>query len=265
MPFVCLEFSRSTTPVELRERLSLNSGDLAMKFSNFVLLSTCNRVEIYTTTESAAANHEPGDTAYELLKFVSQCCNIDVKELNRFASLYFDNRVADHLFRVASGLASPIAIEPDMLDQISRALRLADDSGHLKSDLRILFCQAIESSRRIRAQSRSTQGSSGYAGNSERRADKFLDAWQRKLEDIRVSALSHFESVDAIDSRVGELIDRFSVGLVEAIVQELKIRIEASSSSLLHSSYPYQVDPLDDSWGDQSPSWLPDGDSNRLE
>ena len=174
MAYVCLGFSHESTPLSLREKLILDSDALSRSFSNFVLLSTRNRFEIYTTTQSASSNHQNGDTAFELLRTVSRCCDVDINELNRFASLYCDGEAAQHLFRVAAGLKSQIVGEPQILGQVSRALKLANELGHTDSNIRRLFRRAIKAGRRARTQTQIGHHSCSFATVSLKLASQYL-------------------------------------------------------------------------------------------
>ena len=174
MAYVCLGFSHHSTPLELREKLIVESSELHRSFCNFVLLSTCNRVEIYTTTDSASVRHQNGDTAFELLQLVSKCCNININQLNQYASLYFDTEAAHHLFRVAAGLKSQIVGEPQILGQVSQALKQAESRGSVNSSLRRLFRRAVKAGRRVRTQTRIGHHSCSFATISVKLATNHL-------------------------------------------------------------------------------------------
>ena len=174
MAYVCLSFSHRTAPLELRERLILNPDTLRSKFSDFVLLSTCNRVEIYATTHSVSSLHQNGDAAFELLKVISHCCRINIHQLNRHADLCFDSEAAQHLFRVAAGLESQIIGEPEILGQVSRAVKIAEQERHLDPSLRRLFQHAIKVGRRARSETQIARHSCSFASISMKLANEYF-------------------------------------------------------------------------------------------
>ena len=174
MAYVCLSFSHQTAPLELREKLNLEPVVLRSKFSNFVLLSTCNRVEIYTTTNSVSSHHQNGDVAFELLKDISHCCRININQLNRHAGLYFDSEAAQHLFRVTAGLESPIIGESEILEQVSRAAKSAEQEHHFEPSLRRLFRSAIKVGHRARSETQMARHSCSFASISMKLASEYL-------------------------------------------------------------------------------------------
>ena len=242
MAYVCLGFSHCSTTFEWREKLKIESSRLSKSFSSFVLLSTCDRFEVYATTNSVTASDHSGDTAYELLRAISRNSKVDINDVNRHAELYFDIEAAEHLFRVAAGQKSSAEPETDILDDVARALIEAEHQSTANPELRSLFRSAIKSGNRVKVVSKTkpempteeaqrriefTQFDSIILEElallkSRMETSRAVDVspWRRKLEDIRLSELTKIQSVDSLDSRVCDLLDRFSVTLIERMVQE---------------------------------------------
>jgi glutamyl-tRNA reductase len=132
--------SHHSAPVELRERVALTGGDAAQLARELaepeaVVLSTCNRTEIYL----AAADFAPADAALERLA-----------GRNLEGALYrlTDEAAALHLFRVAAGLDSLVPGEGEILGQV----RTAFEAGAAGPVLDHVFRQAISVGKKVRSE-----------------------------------------------------------------------------------------------------------------
>jgi len=142
-----------TVPIDLRERLAFPAeqvGDALRRFRErfpgheVVLLSTCNRVELYAAG-SEASPPSPG----QIVAFLAECRGIDERLLAPVLEGDRDEAVVRHLFTVASGLDSMVLGEPQILAQVKQAWALAQDSrtaGPLTADL---FQAALRTAKRV--------------------------------------------------------------------------------------------------------------------
>ena len=156
MHIYCLGLNHNTTPIELRAQLSLGEdairsalarlacGHLASSIAELVIVSTCNRTELY-----AASSHM---AIAELEAFLSDACGIPVKEFRAHSYQYEDLDTARHLFEVASGLDSLVIGEPQILGQIARALELSRGQNMTGPVLNRLFQSAIHAGKRARTE-----------------------------------------------------------------------------------------------------------------
>jgi glutamyl-tRNA reductase len=156
-----LGVSHRTAPVDLRERLDFASRDvgaavevLAARASaaESVVLSTCNRSEIYV----AAA--DPSAARDELVTFLS-----DYHELPRDVFLphlftYDDAAAAHHLFRVAAGLDSLVVGEPQILGQVKDAFQVAAERHCTGPLLSKTFHSAFGVGKRVRTETALGEG-----------------------------------------------------------------------------------------------------------
>jgi glutamyl-tRNA reductase len=156
-----LGVSHRTAPVDLRERLDFASRDvgaavevLAARASaaESVVLSTCNRSEIYV----AAA--DPSAARDELVAFLS-----DYHELPRDVFLphlftYDDAAAAHHLFRVAAGLDSLVVGEPQILGQVKDAFQVAAERHCTGPLLSKTFHSAFGVGKRVRTETALGEG-----------------------------------------------------------------------------------------------------------
>ncbi len=157
MSLLVLGVNHRTAPVEVRERLTVDEGrlpsaleSLASQVAPGVILSTCNRLEIYTLTSDHTGDTEPVSQLREFLSTYS-----GVPQANLFPYLY-QHQDADcvrHLFRVASGLDSMVVGEWEILGQVRAAFSAASSPGsqasYVKGPLSRLFHQALRVGRRV--------------------------------------------------------------------------------------------------------------------
>lgn len=158
MPLSLIGFSHSTgAPVELRERLAFTTpGTLTRGLAFFknalgpdaecVLLSTCNRTELYV----ASPVEIPADALTDVLLTARGENNLDA--LLPFLLERRGHKAAEHLFRVASGLDSMILGETDVARQVKEAYAAATEAGLCGPTLNPLFHEALRVAKRIRTE-----------------------------------------------------------------------------------------------------------------
>jgi len=138
----------------IREKAAISSGRLTDSLSLLrshipqgVILSTCNRTEIYTVTNN---NEYAAEKA--TLDFLKVMLEVPDSELLRYIYTYQDVEVARHLFRVTSGLESMVVGEYEVLGQVRQALEVAEKIGMVNLPLRHAFQSAIRTGRLVREQ-----------------------------------------------------------------------------------------------------------------
>ena len=133
MEIVLVGLNHRSAPVEVRERVSFTAdqarqavAELRAKgiFHESLVLSTCNRSEVYGVPPESAS-----ESAAVLSDYLSRFHAVQPEHLS--PSLYhrYDRHAVRHLFRVASGLDSMVLGEAEILGQIREAYRLAYESG----------------------------------------------------------------------------------------------------------------------------------------
>jgi glutamyl-tRNA reductase len=143
-----------TVPLALRERLAFSAEQAAEALCRFrdrfpgrevVLLSTCNRVELYAAGEEAAMP----PPAEQLVSFLAECRGIDAAVLAPVLARESDEAVVRHLFSVASGLDSMVLGEPQIVAQVKQAWALAqrtETAGPLTAGM---FQAALRTAKRV--------------------------------------------------------------------------------------------------------------------
>jgi glutamyl-tRNA reductase len=143
-----------TVPLDLRERLAFSAEQAAAALERFrerfpgreaVLLSTCNRVELYAAGEQEAAAPE----AAQLVAFLAECRGLDPDRLAPVFARERNDAVVRHLFGVAAGLDSMVLGEPQILGQVKQAWSLAQAAGTAGPLTAGMFQAALRTAKRV--------------------------------------------------------------------------------------------------------------------
>ncbi len=139
----------STTPIKFREKLAISTDRLndsllllSQYVSHGIILSTCNRTEVY------AMDNNPAEEAS--INFLNALTGVSFADLLPHIYLRKNETVFGHLFRVASGLESMVIGEYEVLGQVRQALENAEKRGMVNLPLRHIFQSAIRTGRRVR-------------------------------------------------------------------------------------------------------------------
>ncbi|HZP91042.1 MAG TPA: glutamyl-tRNA reductase [Actinomycetota bacterium] len=153
MPILALGVSHRLASVNLLERLAFADDDFAKAYrraiddeaiDEAVVLSTCNRVEVYATVGAYHAGF------LALKRLLCETRGIEPDELARPLYSHYEEGAAEHLFAVASGLDSMVLGEPQILSQVRDAGRRALAEGAARATLARLFESAVRTGRRVR-------------------------------------------------------------------------------------------------------------------
>jgi glutamyl-tRNA reductase len=150
--FIFAGLNIESTPVDILERATIlptavktHLDRLAAIADSGVILSTCNRTEIYSVAEDTDAGIR------QLKEFIDTIPPDHLNgHLREHVFALSGDDVPNHLFNVTSGLHSVALGEPQILGQVSKALQFADENGTLNPMLSKMFRAAIRTGRRIR-------------------------------------------------------------------------------------------------------------------
>jgi glutamyl-tRNA reductase len=151
MAFNILGINHKTAPVALREKVAFNEDRLVAALrtlrlesgvAEVVILSTCNRTEVYWSGSASGA---------ELSQWLERHHGND---LDLASSLYVhqEQRAIEHAFSVASGLDSMVLGEAQILGQLKDAYRVAQETGSTGPTLNKLFQAAFSAAKRVRSE-----------------------------------------------------------------------------------------------------------------
>lgn len=153
MHIVVVGVDHTTAPIALRERLACSSDQIPQLLQatqlvaqECVLLSTCNRVELY------AFCAEVSQGCSDLLHILSETRQVAYDELNSHFYRFADEQAVKHLFGVASGLYSLVPGEPQIQGQVVDAQAVAQKGGYIGPILSALFRAAVVVGKRARSE-----------------------------------------------------------------------------------------------------------------
>ena len=156
MQLVVLGLNHKTVSVEVRERFAIsvdniNKGlrhlDNYNGISEVVILSTCNRTEIYAVVDDANENMQ------DVKEFFFTLAGSDDAK-DEYFYYHVDKDCIRHLFAVASSLDSLIIGEGQILSQVKKAYSMAREAQATSTILNTLFHRAITTGKRVRTETR---------------------------------------------------------------------------------------------------------------
>jgi glutamyl-tRNA reductase len=155
MHIAVVGLSHRTAPVEIRERLSIPEQSLEASLQQLrsdeqvleaSILSTCNRLEIYTLLR------HPDDGIEAVGSFLSQVSGFSLEELGPHLFTYHHEEAVAHLLRVAAGLDSLVLGEGQILSQVKKMVRLGQEYRSVGPILNRLLNQAVSTGKRVRTE-----------------------------------------------------------------------------------------------------------------
>ena len=173
MKFFVVGLNHKTAPVELREQVAVNSCQLVERarllkrcenLDEIVLLSTCNRVEIYATA---------CDKRDQKASVLSLLCD-DPHDLAASTYIYEDFEAARHLFRVAAGLDSMVLGETEITGQVKKAYEQALGAQLTGSTLNRVFQKAFQVVKDIRTRTGIGRGATSVGSAAVELAERIF-------------------------------------------------------------------------------------------
>jgi glutamyl-tRNA reductase len=155
MALLALGLNHLTAPVDLRERIAFGPDEARAALAELVgnegvyeamILSTCNRTELYC---SVAAGAEPVPA-----QWLHRHHQLTGGKLDDYLYRHDDDAAVRHMFRVATGLDSMVLGEPQILGQVKDAYQLARDAQALKAPMERLLQHTFAVAKRVRTDTR---------------------------------------------------------------------------------------------------------------
>lgn len=166
MDLLLLGVSHHSAPVDLRERVDFSKRGVVQALQELaissapteaVILTTCNRAEIYVVCENLET------TRADLTRFMSRFHGVPEQELHPHLYSLSGSEVARHLFRVAAGLDSLVIGEPQIFGQVKEAYAVASEQQHTGTLLNKLFSWSFAAGKRVRAETGLGEGAVSVA------------------------------------------------------------------------------------------------------
>ena len=136
----CISVSFKKTPLQIRQQFAFSkeehrsflSGLVEKKgMTGGVIVSTCNRSEIYFTGGQGKMD--------EVEEFLSSFKQINKENIKKYCLYYQGKKAVRHLFQVTCGLDSMVLGEDEILHQVKEAYLFANNNGYTNSELNIIF------------------------------------------------------------------------------------------------------------------------------
>jgi glutamyl-tRNA reductase len=152
---VVIGLNHRTVPLDLLERMTVDDSRLGKALHDVasrehvreaVVLSTCNRTEIYVVAEKFHGAYA------DVRDFLAEMAYLPPEEFSDHLYVEYDELAAAHLFSVAAGLDSAVIGEAEILGQVRDAWTRAQREGTVGSALNLLFRHALEVGKRARSE-----------------------------------------------------------------------------------------------------------------
>ncbi len=210
MNILVIGLNHRTAALELREKLAFNGPRLEeglLKISELpavneaLIISTCNRVEIYLNTDET-------ERVVESIKdFFVNFFGIKKESLENTLYVYDDMKAARHIFRVASSLDSMVVGEPQILGQIKDAFDCALKQKSTGVLLNRLFKKSISVAKRVRTETGIAQNAVSISFAAVELAKKiFTDLTKKSFMLLGAGEMAELAAKHIITSGVGDIV-----------------------------------------------------------
>lgn len=224
-----LGINHQTAPVDLRERVAFDAGNLPAalaslralsEVSEAALLSTCNRTELYAIAQDSES----------LMRWLAT----QAEGLDAYLYRYSDADAVRHLFRVATGLDSMVLGEPQILGQVKEAWVTAREHGAMGNRLDRLFQQTFAVAKRARTDTRVGANPVSVASTAVRLAQNSF----ARLDESTVLLVGAGETIELAARHLSE-------GKVRRLLIANRTLAHAQELATRHGGYALPLTELD--------------------
>ncbi len=179
MSVLVVGISHNSAPVALLEQVALDDDGVTKLIADAAasehvveatVISTCNRVEIYTEVDRFHGSVE------ELSRLLVDQAGLSTETMLPHLYVHYDDGAVSHLFQVAAGLDSMAVGEGQILGQTREALRRGQEQGTVGPALNVLFQQALRVGKRSRAETGIDQVAPSLVSAALERSDEAIGA-----------------------------------------------------------------------------------------
>ncbi len=166
MSILAIGVNHRSGPLSVLERVTLAPDEVGKAVEGLaqldnvreaVVVSTCNRTEIYAVTEKFHGAYA------DIRDFLCQRGGISADELHPHLFSQHDEAAVAHLFEVAAGLDSAVVGESEILGQLRQAWEVAQREGGARTTLNLLFRHAVEVGKRARTETAIARGTASVS------------------------------------------------------------------------------------------------------
>lgn len=228
MNIIVAGVNHKSAPVGVREKMAFDAADatkalrqLKHKFGDteFVLVSTCNRIELYCASPSAGFDGE------EIAAFLSEFHGLRIDDFRKFIYIYQGSEAVRHLLRVASSLDSMVVGESQIIAQMKESYSIACRAKTTGKILNRLFHYGFATGKKVHTITSISSGRTSVAGVAVERAMQiFTDVSSAKavvigageMGELLVQHLLHVGCKDIVvvnrsQQRAVDMADRYGV------------------------------------------------------
>ncbi|MGI8576781.1 MAG: glutamyl-tRNA reductase [Nocardioidaceae bacterium] len=272
MNLAAVGVNHHTCDVQLREHVAIPRQQLPTvlrllhnSLDEVVVLSTCNRTEVYAAVERADLTPE------RLAHLLASSRGLSPDMLASRTYQLADIDVAEHLFKVAAGVDSMILGEPQILGQVRSAFAAAQRAGTVGAGLSLLLRRALHAGKRARAETDIARGAASIGQATIALCRKAVDDLTgRRVAVVGAGEMAHLIARCLSDAGVGRLVvlsrtvshaqlladqlpdaqahpmDRLSAALadVDLVVTALDARRPVLTSAMAAAAVRHRADPL---------------------
>jgi glutamyl-tRNA reductase len=183
MELIVIGLNHKTASIDVRERMAFAEDQMETALHQLkslpslkenMILSTCNRVEIY------AAARETEKAIFDLKNFLSQYHGLPLKEFEKNLYAWMGEEAVKHIFRVASSLDSMVVGEPQILGQIKSAYEAAVESKTSGIILHRLLHRAFHVAKRVRTETKIGDSAVSVSSVAVELARKIFETLEKK-------------------------------------------------------------------------------------
>ncbi len=176
MELLCIGLNHETATIDIRERVAVSASQLgeqaaALKeipsIEGSVVISTCNRTEIYASTNKAE------QAVDDVMKFVAKTFELSADDLTHFYK-HDRKEAVMHLCRVVSGLDSMVIGETEIFGQVKKAYASALEIGSTERVVNQLFQKAFGIGKKVRTQTQIQEGQTSIGSVAVDLAEKIF-------------------------------------------------------------------------------------------
>ncbi|MDO5687602.1 MAG: glutamyl-tRNA reductase [Neisseria sp.] len=234
MSLTSVGLNHQTAPVSIREKLAFAAQVLPQavqsladeaQINEALILSTCNRTEIYAVGEADA-----------VVDWLARFHQIPTQEILPYLYIQNDAQTVRHAFRVSCGLDSMVLGEPQILGQLKDAVRVAQESGTLDSTLNMLFQRTLAVAKDVRTHTAVGEQSVSMAAASVKLAEQIFP----NIEDLNVLFIGAGEMIELVATYFAARAPRRMTvaNRTLARAQELSTKLGSNADAALLSALP---------------------------
>ncbi len=241
MTLIAVGINHKTAPVNLREKVAFPAESMVDALASLrdtlgaqesVIVSTCNRTEVYVSLQESAAQ--------SVVRWLSSFHGVDANELSSNSYILTDDKAVNHIMRVASGLDSLVLGEPQILGQVKQAYTSAKHSGTVNTQFERLFQNTFAVAKKVRSETDIGANAVSVAFASVQLAKQIFSS----LDKTRVLLIGAGETIELVGKHLrdngvcGLTVANRTLSRAQGLAEQIdaKVITLAQIPSMLHES-----------------------------